>query len=59
MVAVQGEKLTIEGQMHMYALNYLLNHLLVSLAVSYLGKLSPLLVVASGEEVLRGEIIYL
>ena len=59
MAAAQGEKLAVEGQVHMYAPDYLLNHPLVSPAVLYLGKLLPLLVVARDKEVLRGEIIYL
>ncbi|OCH89858.1 alpha/beta-hydrolase [Obba rivulosa] len=54
-----GEVLTIEDQIHMYAPNYLLNHPLVSPVVSYLGGLPPLLVIASDREVLRDEIIYM
>ena len=59
MTTAQGERLAIEGQVHMYAPNYLLDHPLVSPVVSYLGGLPPLLVVASDKEVLRDEIVYL
>ncbi|KAI0629024.1 alpha/beta-hydrolase [Trametes polyzona] len=55
----QGETLSIDGQIHMYAPNYLLTHPLVSPVVSYLGGLPPLLVIASDKEVLRDEIIYM
>ncbi|KAH9856007.1 alpha/beta-hydrolase [Lenzites betulinus] len=54
----QGETLSIDGQIHMYAPNYLLTHPLVSPVVSYLGGLPPMLVIASDKEVLRDEIIY-
>ncbi|KAI0776295.1 alpha/beta-hydrolase [Trametes elegans] len=54
----QGETLAIDGQVHMYAPNYLLGHPLVSPVVSYLGGLPPMLVIASDKEVLRDEIIY-
>ncbi|KAI1785206.1 alpha/beta-hydrolase [Ganoderma leucocontextum] len=54
----RGETLAIEGQVHMYAPNFLLAHPLVSPVVSYLGGLPPLLVIASDKEVLRDEIIY-
>ncbi len=59
LTTAQGEKLAIEGQVHMYTPNYLLPHPLVSPVVSYLGGLPPLLVIASDKEVLRDEIIYL
>ncbi|KAI9062340.1 alpha/beta-hydrolase [Trametes sanguinea] len=59
LMTAQGEKLEIDGQVHMYAPNYLLDHPLVSPVVSYLGGLPPLLVIASEKEVLRDEIIYL
>ncbi|KAL1941449.1 hypothetical protein VTO73DRAFT_7266 [Trametes versicolor] len=54
-----GETLSIDGQIHMYAPNFLLTHPLVSPVVSYLGGLPPMLVIASDKEVLRDEIIYL
>lgn len=53
-----GEALKIEWQMHPYAQNSLLKHPLVSPVLSYLGGLPPLLVIASGREVLCDEIIY-
>ena len=59
LMTAQGEKLTIDGQVHMYTPNYLLPHPLVSPVVSYLGGLPPLLVIASDKEVLRDEIMYL
>ena len=58
-VTPAGEELAIDGQVHMYAPNYLVSHPLVSPVVSYLGGLPPLLVIASDKEVLRDEIIYL
>ncbi|CDO75842.1 hypothetical protein BN946_scf184346.g3 [Trametes cinnabarina] len=58
LTTAQGEKLEIDGQIHMYAPNYLLDHPLVSPVVSYLGGLPPLLVIASEKEVIRDEIIY-
>ncbi|EKM53370.1 uncharacterized protein PHACADRAFT_259700 [Phanerochaete carnosa HHB-10118-sp] len=57
-VTKDGETLTIDHQIHLYAPNYLLTHPLVSPAVSYLGGLCPLLVIAGDAEVLRDEIIY-
>ncbi|KAI0827909.1 alpha/beta-hydrolase [Trametes gibbosa] len=54
----EGETLSIDGQIHMYAPNYLLMHPLVSPVVSYLGGLPPMLVIASDKEVIRDEIIY-
>ena len=54
-----GQVLSIDDQIHLYAPNYLLTHPLVSPVVSYLGGLPPLFVIASDKEVLRDEIIYL
>lgn len=53
-----GEVIEVQDQVHMYAQNNLLVHPLVSPAVSYLGGLPPLLIIASDAEVLRDEIIY-
>ena len=53
-----GETLTIDKQVQLYTQNSLLAHPLVSPALSYLGGLPPLLVIASDAEVLRDEIIY-
>ncbi|KAL6305246.1 hypothetical protein BKA93DRAFT_825271 [Sparassis latifolia] len=53
-----GQVLTVHDQVHMYTTNDLLVHPLVSPALSYLGGLPPLLVIASEKEVLRDEIIY-
>lgn len=53
-----GETLTIDKQIQLYTQNSLLVHPLVSPALSYLGGLPPLLVIASDGEVLRDEIIY-
>lgn len=53
-----GEKLMIDSQIHLYAQNSLLGHPLVSPALSYLGGLPPLFIIASDKEVLRDEIIY-
>ncbi|KAA1470415.1 alpha/beta-hydrolase [Dentipellis sp. KUC8613] len=53
-----GESLEINQQIQLYAPNTLLKHPLVSPALSYLGGLPPLLVIASDKEVLRDEIIY-
>lgn len=53
-----GEHLKIESQIHLYTQNSLLGHPLVSPALSYLGGLPPLFIVASDKEVLRDEIIY-
>ncbi|KAF4563200.1 hypothetical protein EYR40_007091 [Pleurotus pulmonarius] len=53
-----GETLTIDQQVHLYTENHLIVHPLVSPALSYLGGLPPLLVIASEKEVLRDEIIY-
>lgn len=58
LVTEGGEVLTIDRQVQLYAPNSLLAHPLVSPALSYLGGLPPLLVVASDGEVLRDEIIY-
>lgn len=53
-----GETLMIDQQVHLYAQNSLLAHPLISPALSYLGGLPPLLIIASDKEVLRDEIIY-
>ncbi|KAF9026049.1 alpha/beta-hydrolase [Hymenopellis radicata] len=53
-----GETLTLIQQGHMYTPNRLLNHPLVSPALSYLGGLPPLLFIVSDKEVLRDEILY-
>ena len=53
-----GERLAIGEQVHFYTTNTLLAHPLVSPALSYLGGLPPLLVIASDAEVLRDEILY-
>ncbi|PBK95203.1 alpha/beta-hydrolase [Armillaria gallica] len=53
-----GEVLKIEWQMHPYAQNSLLRHPLISPVMSYLGGLPPLLIIASGKEVLCDEIVY-
>jgi acetyl esterase/lipase len=53
-----GEHLKVDKQVHLYALNSQLVHPLISPALSYLGGLPPLLIIASEKEVLRDEIIY-
>ncbi|KAJ7772099.1 hypothetical protein DFH07DRAFT_803704 [Mycena maculata] len=53
-----GEELRIDKQVHLYAQNSLLAHPLISGAMSYLGGLPPLLIIASDKEVLRDEILY-
>lgn len=53
-----GELLKVDSQIHLYTQNSLLGHPLVSPALSYLGGLPPLLVIASDKEVLRDEIVY-
>lgn len=53
-----GETLTLEHQLQFYTQNSLVFHPLVSPALSYLGGLPPLLVIASEKEALRDEIIY-
>ncbi|TFK44941.1 hypothetical protein BDQ12DRAFT_641990 [Crucibulum laeve] len=58
MKAANGEELEIGEQIHLYTENSLLVHPLVSPALSYLGGLPPLLIIASDKEVLRDEIIY-
>ena len=58
LVTDTGEVLSIDQQVHLYTENSLLLHPLVSGALSYLGGLPPLLVIASDKEVLRDEIIY-
>ncbi|KAK7057586.1 Abhydrolase-3 domain-containing protein [Favolaschia claudopus] len=56
--ANSGEELRIDRQVHMYTQNSSLTHPLISGALSYLGGLPPLLIIASDKEVLRDEIIY-
>jgi acetyl esterase/lipase len=58
LVAESGETLVIDHQVQFYAQNSLLGHPYISPAVSYLGGLCPLLIIASDKEVLRDEIIY-
>ncbi|KAJ7686541.1 hypothetical protein B0H17DRAFT_1013522 [Mycena rosella] len=58
LTAKSGEELRIDKQIHLYAQNSLLVHPLISGALSYLGGLPPLLIIASDKEVLRDEIIY-
>ena len=58
-VTEKGEKLSIQEQIHLYTPNYMLAHPLVSPAVSYLGGLPPLFIIAGDAEVLRDEIIFL
>jgi acetyl esterase/lipase len=53
-----GEMLVIESQVQLYAQNSMLNHPLISPALSYLGGLPPLFFIAGDKEVLRDEIIY-
>ncbi|KAH8115380.1 alpha/beta-hydrolase [Phellopilus nigrolimitatus] len=57
-VTEMGEKLEVHDQVHLYAPNNLVAHPLVSPALSYLGGLPPLHIIASDAEVLRDEIIY-
>ncbi|KAH8087826.1 alpha/beta-hydrolase, partial [Cristinia sonorae] len=54
----EGESISVDDQIHLYAPNYLLKHPLISPVNSYLGGLPPLFVIASDKEVLRDEIIY-
>ncbi|KAJ7125142.1 Alpha/Beta hydrolase protein [Mycena epipterygia] len=58
LTALSGEELRIDKQVHLYTQNSLLVHPLISGALSYLGGLPPLLIIASDKEVLRDEIIY-
>lgn len=53
-----GEVIEVNQQLHFYTRNSLLGHPLVSPAMSYLGGLPPLLIIAGDKEVLRDEIIY-
>jgi len=53
-----GKNIEVKQQVQLYAPNGLLNHPLVSPALSYLGGLPPLLFIAGDREVLRDEIIY-
>ncbi|KAJ7594874.1 Alpha/Beta hydrolase protein [Mycena floridula] len=59
LIPESGEILSIDQQVHLYVQNSLLVHPLVSPAVSYLGGLPPLLIIAGDKEVLRDEVIYL
>lgn len=56
--AQSGETLRVDQQVHLYTQNSLIVHPLVSPALSYLGGLPPLLIIAGNSEVLRDEIIY-
>ena len=58
LVTESGEKLEVKTQVQLYAPNNILNHPLISPALSYMGGLPPLLVIASDAEVLRDEVIY-
>lgn len=58
-VTESGEELVVNDQVHLYTVNNMLTHPLVSPAYAYLGGLPPLLVIASDHEVLRDEIIYM
>ncbi|KAJ7169077.1 hypothetical protein C8R43DRAFT_982176 [Mycena crocata] len=58
LTTTSGEELRIDKQVHLYAQNSLLVHPLISGALSYLGGLPPLFIIASDKEVLRDEIIY-
>ncbi|TDL16124.1 alpha/beta-hydrolase [Rickenella mellea] len=53
-----GETIVIKQQIQLYTTNNLLVHPLVSPALSYLGGLPPLFIIASEKEVLRDEGIY-
>ena len=50
-----GNKIEIHSQLQLYCPNGLVRHPLVSAALSYLGGLCPLLVIASARAVLRDE----
>ena len=56
--ASDGEELVVHDQVQLYCSNTLVAHPLVSPALSYLGGLPELLVIASDAEVLRDEILY-
>ncbi|KZV82439.1 alpha/beta-hydrolase [Exidia glandulosa HHB12029] len=58
-VMVDGRKVKVDTQIHLYAPNSLIKHPLISPVMSYLGGLPPLLVIASDKEVLRDEVIYM
>lgn len=58
-VTVDGQKVKVDTQVHLYAPNSLIKHPLISPVMSYLGGLPPLFVIASDKEVLRDEIIYM
>lgn len=51
-VTESGEKIVVHDQVHLYTVNNLVTHPLVSPAYSYLGGLPPLLFIASDGEVL-------
>ena len=53
-----GNIIEVTQQVQLYAPNGLLQHPLVSPALSYLGGLPPLMFIAGEREVLRDEIIY-
>ena len=53
-----GEDIEVAEQVQLYAPNALLKHPLVSLALSYLGDLPPLLFIAGDKGVLRRNNIY-
>lgn len=53
-----GKIIEVTQQVQLYAPNDLLQHPLVSPALSYLGGLPPLMFIAGEREVLRDEIIY-
>ncbi|KAF8911524.1 hypothetical protein CPB84DRAFT_926690 [Gymnopilus junonius] len=53
-----GETVEVDQQLQFYTKNSLLDHPLISPAMSYLGGLPPLLFIAGDKEVLRDEIIY-
>lgn len=56
--ASDGEELVVHDQVQLYCSNNLVVHPLVSPALSYLGGLPELLVIASDAEVLRDEILF-
>ncbi|KIY46189.1 alpha/beta-hydrolase [Fistulina hepatica ATCC 64428] len=58
LTASDNETLEIDSQIHLYTVNSLITHPLVSPALSYLGGLPPLFFIAGDKEVLTDEIIY-
>ncbi|KAF9519527.1 hypothetical protein BS47DRAFT_1358130 [Hydnum rufescens UP504] len=56
---VDGQKVEIKSQIHLYAMNHQLGHPLVSPVLGYLGGLPPLYIMCGDTEVLRDEIIYM